>query len=365
MPGIAQYKPAHTSALGIYLSTYTSARSLPRHVWTALQENERAANVILPHALASICKEDIPGQLWITCETALTPNAEPQLEFILSCVKWQMGTYPIFIVSTLPTSSLTPAFLAPRVAMLAAELQVWVPSSRVYSIFAPAPLTKAFSQAWSNVTGVELEDQPYYAARFTNCSRRTFVDRSLTLLPDCVYNLRLACEDDIPAVAALCKGFASDADPFILDDAGALNEATYLVNNKIAWVHEVLRNGASELACLVATTRNSDNVATISKVYTPPAWRKRGCAERLVRRVCKQSVRLTVASWHLKAHSQLCSFLVTQRKQWVVLYVAHNNPAAAKVYDKVGFTGLCGKPRADGVDDWLEIGCRNAEIGHW
>ena len=211
MPGLAQHKPAHTSALGIYLSTYTSARSIPRHVWAALRENERAANVILPHALASLFKEDIPGQLWITCETALTPNAEPQLEFILSCVEWAMGTYPVFIISTLPTSSLTPAFLAPRVAMLVTELQASVPASRVYSIFSPAPLAKAFSQAWSNVTGVELEQQPYYAARFSHCSRRTFVDRSQTLPSDCVYNLRLACEDDIPKVAALCKGFASDA----------------------------------------------------------------------------------------------------------------------------------------------------------
>lgn len=209
MPGIAQ--PAHTSALGIYLSTYTSTRSIPRHVWTALKENERAANVILPHALTSLCKEDVPGQLWITCETALTPNADPQLEFILSCVEWHMGTYPVFIISTLPTSSLTPAFLAPRVAMLAAELQSWVPTTRVYSIFSPAPLAKAFSQAWSNVTGVELEEQPFYAARFSHCSRRTFVDRSQTLPPDCVYNLRLASESDIPGVAALCKGFASDA----------------------------------------------------------------------------------------------------------------------------------------------------------
>ncbi|KAF8580146.1 hypothetical protein K439DRAFT_1637278 [Ramaria rubella] len=346
MPGLSQYTPARASTLGIYISTYTSVKSLPRCVWTALQDNERAANVILPHALTCLGKDDIPGQMWITCETALSPNVQPTLEFILSCSEWHMGTYPAFIISTLPTSSLTPAFLAPRVAMMAAELQAMVPADRVYSIFAPAPLAKAFAQAWSNVTGVELEDQPYYAARFSHCSRRTFIDRSQTLPTDCVYNLRLACEGDIPKVADLCKGFASDSEPFVLDDAGALKEATYLISNKFAWVHEVIRNGSSELACLVATTRNSENVGTISKVYTNPFWRKRGCAERLVRKVCR-------------------NLLLTQRKQWVVLYVAHNNPAAAKVYDKVGFTGLCGKLRVEGVDDWIEIGCRNAQIGHW
>lgn len=59
------------------------------------------------------------------------------------------------------------------------------------------------------------------------------------------------------------------------------------------------------------------------------------------------------------------SALFTLNKKWVVLYVAHNNPAAAKVYDKVGFVGLCGKPRVEGVDDWIEIGCQNTELGHW
>lgn len=210
MPDLSQYKPARASALGIYLTTYTSASSLPQSVWTALKDNERAANVILPHALTSLRKE-VPGQLWITCATAHSNTAEPTLEFIMSCVEWHLGTYPIFIISTLPTWELTPAFLAPRVAMIAAELQLCVPSNRVYSVFAPAPLSKAFSLAWSNVTGVELEEQPYYAARFTHVNRRTFIDRSQTLPPDSVYDLRIASENDIPAVASLCKGFAAQS----------------------------------------------------------------------------------------------------------------------------------------------------------
>lgn len=211
MPGISQYKPARASALGIYLSTYTSARSLPDIVWSALQENERAANVILPHALASLRRDPAPGELWITCSTAISNDAEPFLEFVLSCAEWQMGTYPVFIISTLPTSALTPAFLAPRVAMMAAELQAFVPADRVYSIFAPAPLSKAFALAWSNVTGVQLKEKPYYAARFTYCTRRSFIDRSPTMPLDCVYDLRPAIETDIPAVAALCKEFAADS----------------------------------------------------------------------------------------------------------------------------------------------------------
>ncbi|KIJ54340.1 hypothetical protein M422DRAFT_221915 [Sphaerobolus stellatus SS14] len=347
MPGRVD-QPTRASALGIYIATYTSPSSFPDEVWTALRQNERAANVILPQAQTVVMEgKQVSGQYWITCSTALSPTAKPRLEFILSCSEWRMGTYPVFIVSTLPTSSLTPSFLAPRVAMLVTELYACVRTERVYSIFAPAPLAKSFAQAWSNVTGVELEEYPYYAARFSHCSKRTFVDRSQSPSSlDLNYSLRMACEADIPGVAALCKGFASESDPFFLDDDGALKEAVYLVSNKFAWIHEVIHDGISEVACLVATTRNSDNVHTITKVYTPPKWRKRGCAERLVRHVSKYA-------------------LFTLRKQWVVLYVAHNNPAAAKVYDKVGFSGLCGKPRVEGIDDWVEIGCRSAELGHW
>lgn len=48
----------------------------------------------------------------------------------------------------------------------------------------------------------------------------------------------------------------------------------------------------------------------------------------------------------------------------MVLFVAHSNAAAEKVYDRVGFEGLRGK-MADGVEDWLEIGFVGTVRGHW
>jgi len=41
-----------------------------------------------------------------------------------------------------------------------------------------------------------------------------------------------------------------------------------------------------EVASIVACTRNTNRVATITKVYTPNEWRNKGCAGRLVRYVC-------------------------------------------------------------------------------
>ena len=40
-------------------------------------------------------------------------------------------------------------------------------------------------------------------------------------------------------------------------------------------------------------------------------------------------------------------------KDSVVLYVGHEN-SAQRVYDRVGFAGLCGKDKPDGVEDSVE-----------
>ena len=51
-----------------------------------------------------------------------------------------------------------------------------------------------------------------------------------------------------------------------------------------------------------------------------------------------------------------------------MLYVAHDNKAAAKVYHRVGFIGLDGNDRSvDGVERWLEIGFDRdvVKLGHW
>lgn len=213
MPGIPQQQSssrASASAI-IQISVYTSVHSIPPLVWNTLKKHERPANVILPHALWSRRQNphEQSGQLWLTCESFYPSTSQSRLDFILSCTEWPMGKYPIFIVPTVPTFSMTPAFLSARVAKLVAELHALVPTERVYSIFAPAPLAKAFAQAWATLADVELEDHPYYAARFSHCTIKTLIDRPSSAPPDCVYNLRLAREEDILQVAALCKGFAS------------------------------------------------------------------------------------------------------------------------------------------------------------
>lgn len=64
----------------------------------------------------------------------------------------------------------------------------------------------------------------------------------------------------------------------------------------------------------------------------------------------------------------ICISSLLESKESVVLYVAHNNPAAAKVYHRVGFVGLCDEERStDSVDNWLELGFDRGlvDLGHW
>jgi predicted GNAT family acetyltransferase len=67
----------------------------------------------------------------------------------------------------------------------------------------------------------------------------------------------------------------------------ARQEAQYLIRHGLLWVY-AMDGGA--LSTIVAVTRSSSQVAAITKVYTAPQFRRRGCADRLVSHVCEQSV---------------------------------------------------------------------------
>jgi hypothetical protein len=159
-------------------------------------------------------------------------------------------------------------------------------------------------------------------------------------------------------------------DPFVLTSDAAIEEATILVRKKQVWVHRVCQPGGTggEIASIVAFTRNTDTVSTITKVYTNPKWRNRDCAERLIRHVCKQYVYPVVRV--VQANSDHTSFLISLllTAESVVIYVARDNPGLAKVLDRVGFIGLSpNSSSVDGVDAWLELGFdrTKVQLGHW
>ncbi|KAJ6593267.1 hypothetical protein B0H19DRAFT_1089610 [Mycena capillaripes] len=332
-----------------YTTTYCSASLLPNEVWDALRSNSQNSNCILPIALKTLDREQNHetslgrDQWWIVVHSL------GAIDFVLSVTNGDIGSYPVFIFTTHPIHRLTSDFLLPRLIRLAEALLAAVPVKRVYSIFAPDAITHMFVDIWCSLTGVQGYRDPYYHAKLTYCTKRSLVNRQPSTFPGYVYELRPAVESDLEAVASLCYQFAVDSEPFILSRESAVKEAAALIHNNQIWVHGIRLAGDvhDDIASIVAFTRNSENVATISKVFTNPAWRSRGCAERLMRRVCK----------HLLG-----------TKQSIALYVAHNNPAATKVYHRVGFQGLAeGAAPVEGVDSWLEIGFDRSKVdlGHW
>ncbi|KAF9016419.1 hypothetical protein BDZ89DRAFT_1022759 [Hymenopellis radicata] len=345
--------PVPSTLSGTYCTIYRSASTLPSEFWEAARTNPAHFNTILP--TAQKCRDhecpgytSAPGHVWILVWTC---SPRQQLELVLSCTSTEMGTYPIFIASTVPTPRLTQHFVSSRIPILASTLHQEIPKMRVYSVFGPDAIVNCFAPIWSSLTGISPYREPYYAAKLSVCTSRTISNRSASIIPGLQMDLRLAVTADLQGVAELCYGFASESAPFTLTREGALKEASYLIQNKQVWVHGIRQegtNGPSEIASIVACTRNAEQCATITKVYTNPRWRRRGCAERLVRRVTK--------------------LLLSSRYEKVALYVAHTNPAAAKVYHRVGFAGL-GDDSMDGknCEHWSEIGFdrKVVDLGHW
>ncbi|XP_006461377.1 hypothetical protein AGABI2DRAFT_185635 [Agaricus bisporus var. bisporus H97] len=288
--------------------------------------------------------------MWVVCSSK---NSAGQMvvDFVLSITEGNIDSYPLFFSTSLPVRQLTQDFVVPRMQEIVKALaNTSIPVERVYAVYGPDTLARVFAKCWTTATGVaNLSNAPYYAAKLSFCTRGSFRDRPVNIRGDFTFEIRPANVNDIPQIAQCNYGFAADGPPYTLTQEGAHREANYQVAHNLIWIHRITRRGSSvsEVASIVAFSRNSTRNATITKVYTDPGCRRMGCAERLVREVTK--------------------FLLGT-KETVSLFVAHDNPGAAHVYSRVGFVGLNPQEGSvPGVDNWTEIGFdRNAvRLGHW
>ncbi|KAG2156619.1 uncharacterized protein EDB93DRAFT_922908 [Suillus bovinus] len=320
-------------------------------VWTALLANPARANLILPHAEKVFGRQkftpklDATGQFWLTYSKPGTS----EIHLILSCTEGAMGKYPLFILSTVPIAELTAELLESSMEALCSALldERGFKKERVFSVFSVEKVAEAFALQWSKRTGIDCLKNPYYEAFFSVCTASTLVRQQRPARSSDSYEMlepRLAVEQDAEQLTEQCRDFAATSPPFTLSEEEARKEASLLIANKSVWVLEMQkRDEKPEIATIVAVTRKSKGVATISKVYTPEKWRGNGCAARLVRHVCIEL---------LETYEQ------------VVLYVGVDN-GAKYVYDRVGFQGLSeGSPLSE---RWLEIGFdqNKVELGHW
>jgi len=344
---------------------HDSASDFLASAYPTLRRHEASSNIILAHALKRVSVEaalsgyqftsdadvehwlnsvDVstlaphraPDSFWLTLWSTSSP---PTLDLVLSCVSWTLGDYPIFLWTPNRRNLNSAEWLNPRMNQLAEYLQSCVKPERVFSVFGMTPLVKTFARCWSRLTGFQVEPEPFYAANFSYCNSHTFVNVRSPLPSG--HALRKANMRDLEQVAQLCKEFADDSVYFPLEIDAARVEARELIAKGQIWVYDA--NG--DITTICAATRNSNRVSAITKVYTTPRWRRRRCAEFLVREVTAK-------------------LLFDIGKESVVLYVGHEN-SAQRVYDRVGFAGLCGKQKSDAIEDSLELGFIGADRGHW
>ncbi|EMD32641.1 hypothetical protein CERSUDRAFT_87950 [Gelatoporia subvermispora B] len=361
MPGL------NASYSQTFIVQHDSASEYLAFAYPTLRRHEASANIVLAHALKRVSAEaalsgyqfvsdsDVEdwlqsadpavfaprqseGSFWLTLWSG-SPSSPPTLDLVLSCVNWTLGDYPIFLWTPHQTFATSSAWLAPRIAQLTEHLRFCVPPERVYSVFGMTTLVKTFTRQWTSMTGFVVEPEPFYAAFFSYCNAATFRDTDNALPQG--HCLRRATLRDLEPVAQLCKEFADDTIYFPLEIDAARVEARELISKGQIWVYDA--NG--DITTICAVTRDTHRVSAITKVYTTPRFRRQRCAEFLVRSVTAR-------------------LLFDCGKESVVLYVGHSN-SAQRVYDRVGYVGLCGKDKPEGVEDSIELGFVGTNRGHW
>ncbi|CAE6458564.1 unnamed protein product [Rhizoctonia solani] len=271
-------------------------------------------------------------------------TVQSSLDFVFALNDNALGGYPLFIWSSHPSCDLTPAFVGQRIQLAAVQLYKSVPSQRIFSVFGLVPVVCAFRSVWTHISGHNPEPVPFYSVKLSYCTNLTLKPAPSPLSYS--DSIRLAEMKDLDQVAALCHGLARDSIYFALQDDQSSTEAFELIRDKRAWVYQTYdTHDRPRIASMVCSSRSSRSVAAITNVYTAPEFRGSQFAKRLVHWVTQ----------HL---------LHNEGKDTIVVYVSHGDPVE-KVYHQVGYTGLCGAPRPELVEDWLEIGFQNTTRGHW
>jgi hypothetical protein len=198
------------------INVYDSSLHIPDYVIAAMQHNEPAANCTLPILLKSRLFEShnqIPPQkqVWVVC-TSKESAGEVLVELVLSVTEGYIDSYPPFFFSSIPSQRLTQDFIQPRMEAMVRALSGAVPRTRVYAVYGPDILARAFAWSWTYITGVQnYVNSPYYAAKLSFCTRQTFKSRPPPLRDGLIAEIRPATVGDIPELGQSCFGFAADS----------------------------------------------------------------------------------------------------------------------------------------------------------
>lgn len=311
------------------------------------------ANLVLPVAVGALQVERLRVEsysqsprhpsLWVSISTTLA-SGQTKLDFIAALTFSPLGASPLFFFPAHHSSVYTAAFTRPRMARLVDQLSRLVPWARVFSVFAPGPLAEEFARQWSARTGHARIIEPYFNAVLTTITAETFDD---TLVDEQArQHSRLATMSDLWDVAALFDAFAGWSGMYPTTPQQALLQARLAIQMRSVWLYELESAGVRRPIGVVAALRNTPGHAFVTKVFVEEVHRRNGLGKRLVAWVCEE--------------------LFDRGFEDISLYVSErDNREAAALYDKVGFVGLCGRPRPSHVEEWVEIAFEATIKGHW
>ncbi|KAI3621857.1 acetyltransferase [Moniliophthora roreri] len=309
-----------------------SANIVLAHAWGLKNTSASAENLGGATGLAAMSK--VPENFWLTVWQT-TDVASKSLVAVAACVRGELGNCPIFLWST------RREMLERAMNSVADEIVAFLASrllhTRVFSVFGNYSLVNAFTSAWIKRTGFRNFPEPYYHASFLTCTIDTLT-ASDGYIPE-QDTVRMAGKGDLRVVSQMCEQFAKLSIHFPLSADRAAFEASHMISHEQLFVYE----HDSMITSICAVTRETQNVVAITKVYTSPAFRKNGYAERLVRYVTRR-------------------MLLDRKKTAVVLYAGVEN-SARSVYERIGFRPP--RPESETEAEVLEVGFIGTEKGHW
>lgn len=225
MPGLTIQSSSEIQVLEHY-----SAQAFLSVSYPTLRKYERSSNIILAHALKKISAEavltgcqfiaqseiafDAPSSdelgdsVWLTVWST-SPQGIVELDLALACHRAGQHELPVFLWATQPKMLSSLQWLAPRVEALADRLASCVPATRVFSVFGMTALVKLFSKCWTNLTGFQVEPEPFYSAYFTYCTKETLNNSNVSL--PFGHRIRRGTISDVDDIARLGKDFADDS----------------------------------------------------------------------------------------------------------------------------------------------------------
>ena len=194
-----------------YLTVATRPSDFPLDARRALEADPIKANVILP-ILLKCENEELNGRppsdhVWVVA------YAGGRIQVIASATDGCIGKYPIFLFSPLSNAQLSREPIPSALTMVAQALFQAVGTQRVYSVFATEVLARPFANIWSRITGVHIEQDPYYLAKISYATRDTLVQ---PMSPNDALGIRPAVPGDIQGIAELCYCFARESVGFSL-----------------------------------------------------------------------------------------------------------------------------------------------------